>query len=181
MDNEREIKLIKNFILGDEQSFNELVKQFQKSIYWQARRMVGNHFDADEVTQQVIIVLYKKLETFKFNSSLQTWIYKITQTRCLNLIKKRKIRKIFSLEDKSVRNLKLKDDIISNVEEKEKLNELNNVLNNLPIRQREVFIFRHFEGLSYKEISEITGKSVGGLKANYFHAAKKIFGMVKYE
>jgi len=181
MDRESDFELVTQFLKGNEKAFNKLVANYQKNIYWHARRMVGNHLDADEVTQQVIIVLFKKLSTFKFNSSLKTWIFKITQTRCLNLIKKRKLKKIFNLEDSNVSNMNSNEDIISNYDDKEKIERVNNLLQKIPEKQREVFIFRHFDELSYEEISEITGKSVGGLKANYYHASKKIFGLMNDE
>ena len=181
MGNNIDHELVRKFLSGDERAFNELIRKYQQNIYWHARRMVGNHFDADEIAQQVIIVLYKKLAAFKFQSTLKTWIYRITQTRCLNLIKKRKIRHFFNLDDLQTMNLKSNDDIILNVEDKEKVERLNELLMELPVKQREIFIFRHFDELSYDEIAEITGKSVGGLKANYFHASKKIFGKLKNE
>lgn len=173
MADEKEFELVKNFINGDEKSFNKIVTEYQKLIYWNARRMLGNHYDADEITQQVIIVLYNKLKTFKFNSSLKTWIYKITFTRSLNLIKKNKIKNLFSIDEPTA-DFKNENDIVKNLEDKEKLERLNNVLDELPIKQKEVFILRKFDELSYEEISEITGKSIGGLKANYFHALNKI-------
>lgn len=173
MADEKEFELVKNFINGDEKSFNKIVTEYQKLIYWNARRMLGNHYDADEITQQVIIVLYNKLKTFKFNSSLKTWIYKITFTRSLNLIKKNKIKNLFSIDEPTA-DFKNENDIVKNLEDKEKLEKLNNVLDELPIKQKEVFILRKFDELSYEEISEITGKSIGGLKANYFHALNKI-------
>ena len=173
MADEKEFELVKNFINGDEKSFNKIVNEYQKLIYWNARRMLGNHYDADEITQQVIIVLYNKLKTFKFNSSLKTWIYKITFTRSLNLIKKNKIKNLFSIDEPTA-DFKNENDIVKNLEDKEKLEKLNNVLDELPIKQKEVFILRKFDELSYEEISEITGKSIGGLKANYFHALNKI-------
>jgi RNA polymerase sigma-70 factor (ECF subfamily) len=181
MDKEKEFELVKKFIQGDESAFNKLIHYYKKLIYWHARRMVGNHLDADEVTQQVIIVLYKKLDTFKFNSTLKTWIYKITQTRCLNLIKKQRVRQFFNFDDTNTRELKSAEDIILNYDDKEKLEMVNDALNKLPIKQKEVFIFRHFDELTYEEISEITGKSVGGLKANYYHASKKILEMIQHE
>lgn len=181
MDKELEIELVNKFKGGNEKAFNDLIQYYQKMIYWHSRRMVGNHHDADEVTQQVIIVLYRKLYQFKFQSALKTWIYKITQTRCLNLIKKRKLREIFSLDDAVTKNLNSREDIVANYEDREKLNNLENILNKLPNKQREVFIFRHFDELSYEEISEITGKSIGGLKANYYYAAKKIYEIMNYE
>lgn len=181
MGKEIDQELVKSFIKGDERAFNELVKRHQQNIYWHARRMVGNHLDADEITQQVIIVLYKKLYTFKFNSSLKTWIYKITQTRCLNLIKRRNVKGFLNLDADSAKKIQSSEDIILKTEDKDKIARIYKYLEELPLKQREVFIFRHFEELNYEEISTITGKSVGGLKSNYFHAAKKIFGKLLNE
>jgi len=181
MENNLDNDLILEFVKGSELAFNKLVRKYQKMIYWHARRMVGNHLDADEVTQQVIIVIYEKLKNFKFNSSLKTWIYKITQTRSLNLIKRRKVKNFLNINDTKVLDISDHQDIVGNYDDVEKLNRLNIVLDSLPIKQREVFVFRHFEELSYNEISEITGKSIGGLKANYFHASKKIMEIMKNE
>ncbi|MCB0287872.1 MAG: RNA polymerase sigma factor [Calditrichaeota bacterium] len=179
MADENEFELVNKFINGDENSFNKIVNEYQKKIYWHARRMVGNHDDADELTQQVIIVLYNKLKTFRFDSSLKTWIYKITLTRSLNFINKKKVRNFFRLDEIKNQATQKGNDIISNIEDKEKLQKLNSILDELPIKQREVFVLRKFDNLSYEEISKITGKSVGGLKANYFHASKKIFEKLK--
>ncbi|MCB9249166.1 MAG: RNA polymerase sigma factor [Ignavibacteriales bacterium] len=179
MADENEFELVNKFINGDENSFNKIVDEYQKKIYWHARRMVGNHDDADELTQQVIIVLYNKLKTFRFDSSLKTWIYKITLTRNLNFLKKKKVRNFFSLDEIKNQATQKGNDIISNIEDKEKLQKLNSILDELPIKQREIFVLRKFDDLSYEEISKITGKSVGGLKANYFHASKKIFEKLK--
>lgn len=178
---EHDFKLISSFINGHEKSFNELIRRYQKSIYWHARRMVGNHYDADEVTQQVIIVLYDKLSQFKFNSSLKTWIYKITHTRSLNLLKKRKIQKMLLIGDVDRKDILISDNLYLNFENKERIKEVDSLLQKIPPKQREIFILRHFEGLSYEEISEITNRSIGTLKANYFHASKKILGNIKNE
>lgn len=169
-----DFELIKNFLAGSEQAFNELVKRYQTRIYWHARRMLGNHIDADEVTQEVLIVLYDKLKTFKFNSSLYTWIYRITSTRSLNYIRKKKIKSLFSIDDVMEKEVSYERDIIQNIDDKIKLDKVEKLLQELPPKQREIFILKNFEELSYNEISEITGKSVGTLKANYFHALKKI-------
>lgn len=167
-------ELIKSFLNGNQEAFNILANKYKQKIYWHTRRMLGNHLDADEVTQEVLIVMYDKLGTFKFDSSLFTWIYSITTRRCLNFIKKRNVKKLFSLDSEEISEKRSDDNIVKNYEDKEKLMKLDQLLEQLPARQREVFIFRNFEELTYEEISKITGKSVGGLKANYFHALKKI-------
>lgn len=176
---EEDLNLIEAFKNGDETSFNRLVLKYQQKIYWLARRMTGNHFDAEEVVQEVLMVMYKKLKGFEFRSSLFSWIYKITSTRSINFINRRKVRESFSIDDNSFIDLKSEDSITDNIETKEKLDKLNKVLQQLPVKQREVFILRNFDEMSYEEISNITGKSVGGLKANYFHAYKKILELMK--
>ena len=141
--------------------------------------MTGNHLDADEIVQEVLFVVYKNLKNFQFKSSLYTWIYKITSTRSLNFLKRRKIKELLSLEDQSEKLYKGSNDIIDNIETKEKLEMVGRVLQTLPSKQREIFIMRNYENLTYKEISEITGKSIGALKSNYFHSMKKIIEKIK--
>jgi RNA polymerase sigma-70 factor (ECF subfamily) len=170
--------LVRNFINGDESAFNLLVRKYQKKIYWHARQMLGDHLDADEVTQEVLIVMYKKLHTFNFQSNLYTWIYKIVTTRSLNQIRRKKIRKLIPFEYSNENEIVSDYDIVENLIQKEKLEKVKIVLEKLPIKQRQVFVMRNFDELSYDEISEITGVSVGGLKANYFHALNKVMRML---
>lgn len=175
MEREEDFILVKRFLEGDEFAFNEIVRKYQKRIYWHARQMLGNHLDADEVTQEVLIVMYKKLKTFNYQSNLFTWIYKIVTTRSINQIRKNQIKRFFSIDDEdNPVDIKSNTDILEDISNKEKIEKLNKILGKLPPKQRQVFVMRNFDELSYEEISKITGKSVGGLKANYFHALKKI-------
>ena len=79
-----DFELIKSFIEGNESAFNRFIYKYQDKIYWHARRMTGNHLDADEIVQEVLIVIYNKIKSFEFKSSLYTWIYTITNTRSIN-------------------------------------------------------------------------------------------------
>jgi len=94
-DSNNDFDLVKSFTNGDESAFNKIVFKYQHKIYWHARRMTGNHFDADEVVQEVLMVLYKSIKNFEQRSSLYTWIYKITTTRSLNFINRRKLKESF--------------------------------------------------------------------------------------
>jgi len=175
-----DFELTKSFLNGDESAFNRLAVKYQEKIYWHARRMTGNHLDADEIVQEVLIVLYNKLKTFEFKSSLYTWIYTITNTRSINYLKKKNLRSFFSLDD--ISNSKFEqNDMIDDLESKQKVEKIEKVLQKLPVKQREVFIMRNFDELSYEEISQITGKNIGTLKANHFHALNKIKELVKYD
>jgi RNA polymerase sigma-70 factor, ECF subfamily len=181
MTEELELKYIREFNSGDESAFNIIVKEYHQKIYWHARRMVGNHMDADEITQEVLIIIYKKLKNFNFKSSLYTWIYRITHNKSITQLNKKKIKKLFYFDEPDFETLVNNEDLVSNLESKEKLFKLNGILKQLPVKQREVFVLRNFDELSYEEISEITGKSIGGLKANYFHALKKVMELMKNE
>lgn len=170
--------LIKSFINGDESSFNRLAAKYQEKIYWHARRMTGNHLDADEILQEVLIVLYNKLKTFEFKSSVYTWIYTITNTRSINFLKRKKLKNFLSLNEVK----SFPDDsknILASIEQRQKLELVENALQKLPVKQREVFIMRNYDEMTYEEISKITGKSTGALKANYFHALNKLKELVK--
>jgi RNA polymerase sigma-70 factor (ECF subfamily) len=176
MDNvqDYDFELVNRFNSGDEAAYNLLIKKYQKKIYWHARQMTGNHLDADEVTQEVLIVIYNKLKTFSFSSSLYTWIYRIVTTRSLNQIKRRKIKSFFSIDEPGEIEMKDNHDIVKELDDKEKIENVKKILEKIPPKQRQIFIMRNFDDLSYEEIAEITGKSIGGLKANYFHALKKV-------
>jgi RNA polymerase sigma-70 factor (ECF subfamily) len=181
MPDNSDFELVKKFLDGDESSFNRLINKYQQKIYWHARRMTGSHLDADEVVQEVLLVLYNKLKDFQFKSSLYTWIYRITSTRSINYLNKRKIRSFLSFEDMNTSEVSVREDIVSDIDTKDKIKKLDQFLQTLPAKQREIFIYRNIDGLSYEEISEITGKSIGGLKSNYFHAINKISEMMKNE
>jgi len=172
--NSDDYELVREFLSGNQQAFNQLVRKYQEKIYWHARRMLGDHDDAHEIVQEVLMVMYNKLNTFNFSSSLYTWIFRIMHTRSLNQIKKRSLKKIFTFSStKDIEN-PVYENVVQDLENKETFKKMERLLSKLPTKQREVFMMRNFDDLPYEEISEITGKSVGALKANYFHAFSKM-------
>jgi RNA polymerase sigma-70 factor (ECF subfamily) len=167
-------ELVRDFLSGNEQSFNIIARKYQERIYWHARRMLGDHDDADEIVQQVLLVMHSKLNTFNFSSALYTWIYKITATRSLNLIKKKKLIRLFTFSSDEIVENSGYENIIEDIEARERFIKMEKHLNSLPVKQRQVFVMRNYDDFSYEEISNMTGKSIGTLKANYFHAFRKM-------
>ena len=170
-------ELIRDFLSGNQQAFNNLARKYQEKIYWHARRMLGDHDDAHEIVQQVLLVMYNKLNKFNFSSSLYTWIFRITYTRSLNQLKKNNLKRLISFNE-NIENYGY-ENIVEDLESKERFIEMEKLLSKLPTKQKEIFIMRNFDELSFEEISDITGKSVGALKANYFHAFKKMKELMK--
>ncbi len=117
-------ELIQDFLSGNEQSFNLLARKYQEKIYWHARRMLGDHDDAHDIVQEVLLVMHNKLNTFNFSSALYTWIYKITATRSLNVLKKQKLKRIIYFgSDKNVEN-KGYENIIEGIEARERIKKM---------------------------------------------------------
>ncbi len=169
-------EIISDFLKGNSSSFNFIVLKYQKKVYWVVRRMVLDHDDADDITQEVFIKLYRTMSDFRGESSLFTYLYKIAVNYSLNHLKKNrnKFEKLKNIDEESYNikdNSKGQDAIMAD-KEREKL--LKDAMLALPDQQRAVFSLRFYDELSYEEISKILGKSVGGMKANYFHALKKI-------
>jgi RNA polymerase sigma factor (sigma-70 family) len=157
------------------QAFNTLVKKYQQRIYWHIRKMVIDHQDADDLTQDVFIKVWNNLGEFRGEAQLYTWIYRIASNECLNFLNKRKNRQFVDIDDAGA-NADLVDKLDSGnlISGDEIQLKLQKALLRLPDKQRLVFNMRYYDEMSYEEVAAITGTSVGALKASYHIAVKKI-------
>jgi RNA polymerase sigma factor (sigma-70 family) len=153
--------------------FNLLVRAYQQKVYWHVRKMVIDHDDADDITQEVFIKIYKHINTFREDSQLFTWIYRIATNECLSFLQRKKRRFFLPIGDVEAQ-LTSKLDSSPYLSGDEIQMRLQKALLKLPDKQRIVFNMKYFEDLTYEDISEITNTSVGALKASYHHAVKKI-------
>jgi len=153
--------------------FNLLVRAYQQRIYWHVRKMVIDHDDADDLTQEVFIKIHRAIGNFREDSQLFTWIYRIATNECLTFLNRKRRRFFLPLEDVG-KELSSKIDSSSGMGEDEIQKKLQKALLTLPDKQRLVFNMKYFDDLPYEAIAEITKTSVGALKASYHHAVKKI-------
>ncbi len=171
--------LIREFKNGDVRGYNEIVRKYQQQVYWVIRKMVLSHDDADDITQEVFIKVYSALMDFREESNLFTWLYRIATNYAINHIRKVKVKNTVSVElvsEVMVSEDKRTDEVL---DEEKRRKILEDAIETLPPQQRAVFNMRYYDELPYEEISKILKKSVGGIKANYFHAVKKIGEYVK--
>ena len=169
-------EIIENFKNGNQNAYNLLVLKYQKKIYWLVRKMVLDHDDADDITQEVFIRLYKSIDKFRGESQFYTYIYKIAVNLSLNHLNKNKRNYSRNINIDS-EAYKIKSNDKSFDEHFDDINRtkiLEDAISTLPDQQRAVFNLRFYDNLSYNEIGKILNKSTGGMKANYFHAIKKI-------
>ena len=153
--------------------FNLLVRTYQQRVYWHVRKMVIDHDDADDLTQEVFIKIHRHIDGFREDAQLYTWIYRIATNECLSFLEKKKRRFFLPIGDVAG-ELAGKLDRSDHVSGDEIQLKLQKALLKLPDKQRLVFNMKYFEDMSYEQISEITDTSVGALKASYHHAVKKI-------
>jgi RNA polymerase sigma factor (sigma-70 family) len=153
--------------------FNLLVREYQRRVYWHVRKMVIDHDDADDITQEVFIKIYKHIDRFREDAQLYTWIYRIATNECLTFLQRKKRRFFLPIGDVEG-ELTAKLDTNSTLTGDEIQLKLQKALLKLPDKQRLVFNMKYFDDMSYEQISEITDTTVGALKASYHFAVKKI-------
>ncbi len=136
--------------------------------------MVIDHDDADDITQEVFIKVYRSIHNFREDSQLFTWIYRIATNECLSFLQRKRRRFGFMPAGNVSGELMAKIDNSPYIEGDEIQRKLRKAVLVLPDKQRAVFNMKYFDDLSYEEISEITNTSVGALKASFHHAVKKI-------
>jgi RNA polymerase sigma-70 factor (ECF subfamily) len=156
-----------------EEAFNGIVETYTERLYWHVRRFLCSHDDTDDLLQDIMIKIWTALPTFRGESKLYTWIYRIATNEVLNHLRKQRFKALVSLDSAtSILERKIDDDAYFNGDEMQR--ELHKAIQRLPEKQRVVFNLRYFEEMKYEEISEITGTSVGALKASYHHAYGKV-------
>ena len=151
-----------------DRAFNTLLDTLHQPIYYHLRRLLGNHEDAADATQNTFIKVHTSLNTFRFESKLSSWIFSIATRQGIDLIRKRRKEEV-TFEDHLAY---LESDVFFDGDEAS--TRLHAAVLTLPDKQRAVFILKYFEGLDYKSISECTGTSIGALKASFHHAKEKI-------
>jgi RNA polymerase sigma-70 factor (ECF subfamily) len=164
-------------LLADEktqrQGFEFLVRQYSEQLYWQVRRIVLNHEDANDVLQNTFIKAWNGLTGFHGDSKLLTWLSRIAINESLDFMRKQKNQPTVSADDADlgIASRLMADDYFDGDQTEAQLQE---AIAQLPEVQRTVFQLRYYDEMKYSEISRITGTSEGALKASYHIAVKKI-------
>ena len=161
--------------LGDpstkESAFTRLVREYQEPLYWQIRRMVLIHDDADDVLQNTFIKAWSAIDSFRGESRLQTWLFRIAINESLNHLSKKKQVLCLDQEEGSIADTLASDSYFDGDEVQRQFQE---AIGTLPEKQKLVFNLKYFDEMKYEDMSDLLGTSIGALKASYHHAVKKI-------
>ena len=154
-------------------AFERVVRDYSEPLYWQVRRIVLTHEDANDVMQNVFIKAWTHLDDFRRDSKLSTWLYRIAINESIDFMRRQKKMDMVSSDDveSGVANMLMADDYFDGDATEAQLQE---AIAKLPDVQRTVFTLRYYEDMKYSEISKILKTSEGALKASYHIAVKKI-------
>jgi RNA polymerase sigma-70 factor (ECF subfamily) len=177
-----EKSLVERLIRGDELAFRDFVEQNKKKIFYLAYDFTGNMHDAEDISQEVFIKVYRRMKTFKRDSKLSSWLYRITINTCIDKYRKKAVfhkkmqveKELEEIPYDSFDHEKLDESPERLVEAKSIQRDISEALKKVSSRERSVFILRHYNHLSLNDISEILGISVGAVKSFLFRAIQKL-------
>ncbi len=155
------------------EAFAEVIAMYTEPLYWQIRRMVENHDDANDLLQNTFLKAWSSIENFRGEAKLSTWLHKIAINESITFLERERKRLNVSIDDESsfLINSIEADEYIDGDELAQKLRK---AIATLPEKQRLVFNMKYYDEMKYEDMSEILGTSVGALKASYHLAVKKI-------
>jgi RNA polymerase sigma-70 factor, ECF subfamily len=190
---EVEAKLIERLVARDERAFNELVQAYGRRVSALVLRMLGNRAEAEDLTQEVFVQVFKAIGTFRGDSKLSTWIYRIAVNLCKNRSKYLRVRHANEQDELEAvaERLPLGDGSRANVGKIERPDEamagrqvekiVQDAIQKIEPTFRECLILRDVEELSYEEIGEITNLPAGTVKSRIFRARAQLKEIVERE
>jgi RNA polymerase sigma-70 factor (ECF subfamily) len=171
-DIEVDIKLMDRVKKGDESAFEELVSRHYHSVYNLAKRFLLDAANAEDVTQEVFLRVFRAAKTYTAKAKFSTWLYTITKNLCFNELRKKRSVNIFSIEDEMLPEMPSVDDSpVSRLEKEEIRARVLDAVRALPANLRVAVLLLKYHGLSYEEVAEILGCTVNAVKLR-IHRAK---------
>ena len=174
--------LINQIINGDTKSFSVLVNRYKDLVFSLTLRMLKNREEAEEISQDVFIKIFKSLHKFKGDSKLSTWVYKITYNSCLDKLKQYKKEYVKVPIDEFTENkVQVLDNALENMIIENRKQMIQNCINKLPGDDGFLLTLYYFEELSLDEISKIVGLTSNNVKVKLFRSRKKLASILRLE
>jgi RNA polymerase sigma-70 factor, ECF subfamily len=175
--NQTDAELVAACLAGEREAFGIIVERHRRHVYQLCYRFVGNHEDANDLAQDVFIRAFRGLRTFKSQSSLGTWLYRIGVNVCLNRVsikapKPESLEPLIAMSDQRVASQE--ESPTDALLRDERAAQVRAAIARLPKKQRATLVLRVYHDLPHEEIAKALGSSVGAVKANFFHALNNL-------
>ncbi|HCP08363.1 MAG TPA: RNA polymerase sigma factor SigW [Candidatus Moranbacteria bacterium] len=172
----------------NQERYAEIIGRYQGKLFAYLYRLIGNRDEAEDLLQDVFIKAFRNLHSYDSTRKFSSWIYRIAHNEAVNFIKRKSLKRFISWEDVSSTKDKLEscsqseDGADNQWIRKESIAEVNEAINKLPIKYKQVLLLRYFSDKSYEEISEILGKPVNTVGTLINRAKRKLSEeMIKIE
>jgi RNA polymerase sigma-70 factor (ECF subfamily) len=167
-----DIQIAKEISLGNQKVFEDFFNQHKLKVMNLCYGMTHNRDSAEDLVQDIFLEIYSSAKYFQGKSKLSTWLYRIAVNKTINYLRKEKIKKFFVNVDDAKHSLQADTRADLSLEEKEKINILHKVIDNLPSKQKSAIILFVYDELPQKEIAEIMNCSLASIEV-LIHRAKK--------
>jgi RNA polymerase sigma-70 factor (ECF subfamily) len=178
---DRDAALIREIQAGDMAAFDQMVMRHKDKLFNTVYWFLGDYQEANDCAQEIFIKVFKGIKKFRFESAFSTWLYRIAINTCKNRLKSSAYRwkkRMVPLENpesskEGNRSYEIQNGSPSpenKLEKKEKIMRIQKALNSLPQEQNRIIVLRDIQGLSYQEISDITGLNLGTVKSRLARA-----------
>ena len=181
---QEELSLLRRAQSGDSAAFEAIVRAHEATVYRLALRQLGSREDAEDAAQEVFLKAYTGLQSFRGDSKLSVWLYRITSNVCIDLLRRRRETVSLSVEteDGGSEELELPDarfDPAALAERRDLRERIGAALSALPPEAREILLLRELGGESYEEIAQTLQLDIGTVKSRIFRARKKLCALLE--
>ncbi|TCO10902.1 RNA polymerase sigma factor [Natronoflexus pectinivorans] len=166
---------------GDKEAYRHLVMRYQQKVFQTCIGFLQNEADAEDLTQEIFIKAYQKIESFRFQSAFSTWLYRISVNTCVNFLRKQKVKRLLFMDSgNQSKELKgVSEPADYSIEREEQRRMLRTALKELTTMQRKVFVLSQYHDLSNKETAEVLEISEKAVESLLFRARMKLQKAVK--
>lgn len=167
-------QLIERIVAGDRRAFARLLDEYETRVYRMALRFTGSVADAEDVTQEIFLGVYKGLANFRGGSSLGTWIYRVAMNHCLEFRRKRRLETLPYDEELTLPTTDWRDDPVQSADRRELSERVEEALSRLSPAHRDVIVLHELQGLTYQEVAAALDVPVGTVKSRLSNAFRKL-------
>jgi RNA polymerase sigma-70 factor (ECF subfamily) len=174
--------LIDRLCSGDQTAFYDLVGQYKKKVYYLAYDITGDHHEAEDISQEVFMKVYRALKTFRRDAKMSSWLHQITVNSSIDSLRRKSVRHAKSMgeldhvstQENLVASGAHNFDPVQSTESAQIQNRISQALQKISPKERTVFVMCHYNGLKLKETAEILNVTIGTVKSLLFRAIRKL-------
>jgi RNA polymerase sigma-70 factor, ECF subfamily len=169
-----ERRLVERIQAGDRQAFEQLLDAYETRVYRLALRFTGHESDAEDVTQEIFLAVYRSIARFRGDSALGTWVYRVAMNHCLEYRRKKRLEHVPLDDSLMLASGDWRDDPMQTANKQELSARVEAAINSLSPVHRDVIVLHELQGLTYQEVAATLDVPVGTVKSRLSNAFRRL-------